>query len=201
MNAEALAAGALLTGGLIVAVGPQNLHVLHTGLLRRHVGATVLLCIGADVLLVGAALAGAGAVLMAAPGLQVLLRAVAVPLLLWMAWRAAREAAAPVAVLPPAAPTACAALLRTALVTFGNPAVWIETLLVFGSAAATQDDGQRGAFAAGALLASAAWFTVLGWGAGRLRHWLLRPRAQRLLGAASALMLALAALRLACGDA
>lgn len=199
MNAEALAAGALLTAGLIVAVGPQNLHVLHTGLARRHVGVTVLLCVGADLLFVGAALAGAGAALAAAPQLQLLLRAVAVPLLLWMAWRAAREAARPAPGAPAVAPTAGAALARTALVTFGNPAVWIETLLVFGSAAAAQGEAQRGAFAAGALLVSAVWFSGLGWGARLLRGWLLRPRVQRALGAASAALLAAAALRLACG--
>jgi L-lysine exporter family protein LysE/ArgO len=55
--------GALLAGGLIVAVGPQNLHVMRSGLARRHLGATVALCVAADALLIGLGLAGASAAL------------------------------------------------------------------------------------------------------------------------------------------
>jgi L-lysine exporter family protein LysE/ArgO len=197
VSTAALAAGALLSGGLIVAIGPQNLHVLRTGLARRHVGATVALCVAADALFIGAALAGAGAALAAAPRAQALLQWAAVPLLLWMAWRAARQAAAAAGDAAHVPAGVGPALGRTALVSFANPAVWIETLLVFGSAAMAQAEAERGAFAAGALLASAAWFAALGWGAHLLRAWLLRPAVQRMLGIASALLLGATALRLA----
>jgi L-lysine exporter family protein LysE/ArgO len=197
MHTPALVAGALLTAGLIVAIGPQNLHVLRTGLDRRHVGATVLLCIAADALFVGVALGGAGAALAAAPQLQGLLQAAAVPLLLWMAWRAARDAWAPPRAVPPAA--GGSVLAQIALVSFGNPAVWIETLLVFGSAAAAREGPERLAFGAGALLASALWFAALGFGARLARRWLARPAVLRGLSGASALLLAAMAWRLAAG--
>jgi L-lysine exporter family protein LysE/ArgO len=198
MDTPALVAGALLTAGLIVAIGPQNLHVLRTGLARRHVGATVLLCIAADALFVGVALGGTGAALAAAPRLQGLLQAAAVPLLLWMAWRAARDACAPARTTPPLTGRG-GVLAQTALVSFGNPAVWIETLLVFGSAAAAREGPERLAFGAGALLASALWFAALGYGARLAWRWLARPAVLRGLSGTSALLLAAMAWRLAAG--
>ncbi len=192
--------GALLTAGLIVAIGPQNLHVLRTGLSRRYVGSTVALCIGADALFFSIALAGAGAALAAQPALQGHLNAAAVPLLLWLAWRAAREATAPAAVPAMsrgAAPTQAHTLAQTALVTFGNPAVWFETLLVFGTAAAARQANEQLAFGAGALLASALWFMALGFGARLAWRWLASPVVLRGLSAFSALLLASIAWRLA----
>jgi L-lysine exporter family protein LysE/ArgO len=199
----AFASGALLAGGLIVAIGPQNLHVLRVALARRHVTAVVVLCVAADALLIAAAVAGATEALQAQPAWLWALQWAAVPLLLWMAAGSARAALAPgplgVADLNDS-PSLRMQLGRTAALTFGNPSVWIETVLIVGAAAAAQaDDTLRWSFAAGACVASACWFGALGYGAGALARALRRPEVLRSLSALSAALLALSAWDLARG--
>jgi len=64
---DALVAG-LLTGlSLIVAIGAQNAFVLRQGLLRQHVGAVVAVCSVSDLVLIGAGVAGIGAIVQHAP--------------------------------------------------------------------------------------------------------------------------------------
>lgn len=200
----AFASGALLAGGLIVAIGPQNLHVLRVALARRHVTAVVALCVAADALLIAAAVAGVTEVLQASPAGLWALQWAAVPLLLWMAAGSARAAMAcapsGVGTDPPEGPSLRAQLGRTAALTFGNPAVWIETVLIVGAAASAQsDDTLRWSFAAGACLASVCWFGVLGYGAGALARGLRRPEVLRSLSALSAALLVLSAWDLARG--
>jgi hypothetical protein len=62
-------------------IGPQNLHVLRTGLAGRHVAAAVLLCVAADAL-------------HARPALLAAIQLACAPLLLWLAAAAGREALA-----------------------------------------------------------------------------------------------------------
>lgn len=198
--AAAFLAGALLTGSLIVAIGPQNLHVLRTGIARRHVGATVALCIAADLLLIVLALGGTGHALRARPALALVLQGAGALLLAAMALQAARDALRPAArdgdrTLPAASLSASCG--RTLAVTFANPAVWVETLLVVGAAGATWPAAERPGFAAGAVSASALWFTGLGFGARRAARWLARPAVHRALAAASAVAMATMAVVLA----
>ena len=64
------AVAGLLTGlSLIVAIGAQNAFVLRQGLLGEHVAAVVAVCIGSDIVLIAAGVAGAGAALAAMPSL------------------------------------------------------------------------------------------------------------------------------------
>jgi L-lysine exporter family protein LysE/ArgO len=191
-TAAAFLQGLALSLATIAALGPQNLHVLRTGLARRHVGATVAFCIAADALLVGGALAGAADALGRIDGLATSLAGVAAAALAWFAWRSLGEARRPPA-LPRGglrAPGRGAELRRTmaetALVTFGNPSVWIETLLLVGATGAALPAALRPAFGAGALTGSLLWFTALGYGARLASPWLARPAAWRALSWASA---------------
>lgn len=200
----AFASGALLAGGLIVAIGPQNLHVLRVALERRHVAAVVALCVAADALLIGAAVAGATEALQARPGWLWALQWAAVPLLLWMAAGSARAALStgPMdwGAESRTEPSLRTQLRRTAALTFGNPSVWIETLLIVGAAAAAQaDTALRWSFAAGACVASACWFGALGYGAGAMARWLRRAAVLRSLSALSATLLTVSAWDLARG--
>lgn len=89
--------------------------------------------------------------------------------------------------------TRLAPVLFTALaLTWLNPHVYLDTVLMLGSVAATHGE-QRWAFAAGAIIASFLWFTSLGFGARYLGRWLRTPRAWRMLDAVIAvIMIALA---------
>src|SRR5574343_1322247 len=51
-------AGMVLSLSLIMAIGPQNAHVLRMGLQRQHVWLTVAVCIVADVVLIALGVLG-----------------------------------------------------------------------------------------------------------------------------------------------
>ena len=114
------------------------------------------------------------------------------PLLLLMALRSLREVFRrdPLEVLKrPAAGSSSAALGLATLVSLGNPAVWIETLLVIGAAGAGLELPSRWAFGSGALMASVVWFCALGYGARHCAHLLRRPSMLRALHGLSAALL------------
>jgi L-lysine exporter family protein LysE/ArgO len=83
-------------------------------------------------------------------------------------------------------------LLTCLALTWLNPHVYLDTVFLLGSVAATQGD-DRWWFAAGAVLASMAWFFSLAFGARHLGRWLSTPRAWRILdGAIAVVMVAIA---------
>src|SRR3954469_23562486 len=108
---------------------------------------------------------------------------------------AARPAARPRPLPPDAAParTGLAVTVGTCLaLTWLNPHVYLDTVLLLGSMAATYGR-HRWQFAAGAGLGSAVWFTALGYGARLLRPVFTRPAAWQILdGLIAAVMTALA---------
>lgn len=68
--------------------------------------------------------------------------------------------------------------------------MWIENPVVIGSAAAIRDQAiERAAFGAGAVLASALWFAMLGFGARHAARGLQRPAVLRTLGLLGAVRL------------
>ena len=190
------AAGLGLGLSLIVAIGAQNAFVLRQGLRGQHVAVVVAVCVVSDVLLIVAGVAGAGAVLEQWPPAVTLVRFAGAAFLAGYGLLAARRAVRPAALLPTdaAAPASRAATVGTVLaLTWLNPHVYLDTVVLLGSIAQTHD-GDRWWFAAGAGTGSAAWFAALGYGARLLRPLFARPVAWRVLDAAIAVvMLALAA--------
>lgn len=79
--------------------------------------------------------------------------------------------------------------------TWLNPHVYLDTVVLLGSVAAGHGDA-RWWFAAGAGVASVAWFTTLGYGAALLRPVFARPGAWRVLDAGIALVMVGIATRL-----
>jgi L-lysine exporter family protein LysE/ArgO len=183
---------------LIVAIGAQNMFVLRQGLRREHVGVVVAACTLSDVVLIGAGVAGAGALLGAVPWLVTVMRWGGAAFLLAYAGLAARRALRPTgaslqpdhAARPSAAGrTGAVAVLGTSLaITWLNPHVYLDTLVVLGSIAGGHGDG-RWWFAAGAMLGSLVWFTALGYGARLLRPVFARPGAWRVLDGVIALVM------------
>ena len=89
-------------------------------------------------------------------------------------------------------------MLATALtalaLTWLNPHVYLDTVLLVGSVAATHGD-ERWIFGAGAIVGSLVWFTALGYGARLLAPVLSRPVAWRVLdGVIAVVMLTIAVL-------
>jgi L-lysine exporter family protein LysE/ArgO len=178
---------------LIVAIGAQNAFVLRQGLRREHVLPVVVTCAVSDLALIAAGIAGLGAVVAARPAAVTVIRVVGAVFLLGYAALAAKRAWRPAALKPTdRAPATLRATLLTCLaLTYLNPHVYLDTVLLLGSVA--QQHPHRWLFGIGAALASGVWFTALGLGAQRLAPLLARPAAWRILdGLIAAVMAALA---------
>jgi len=195
----AVAAGLGLGLSLIVAIGAQNAFVLRQGLRLEHVAAVVAVCFLSDVVLILAGVAGAGAVVTRVPEVVALVCFAGAAFLLAYGLMAARRALRPGALLPDSAGagTRLAVTVTTALaLTWLNPHVYLDTVVLLGSLASTFDD-ERWWFAAGASLASALWFAGLGFGARLLRPVFARPTAWRVLDAVIAVVMVSLAVSLA----
>jgi L-lysine exporter family protein LysE/ArgO len=81
--------------------------------------------------------------------------------------------------------------------TFLNPHVYLDTVLLLGSLAAHEGPTGRWWFAAGAAAASLAWFTGLGYGARLLSPLLAKRRAWQVLDVLIGLTMLAIALKLA----
>jgi L-lysine exporter family protein LysE/ArgO len=200
------AAAGFLTGlSLIVAIGAQNAYVLRQGILRSHVPAVVAVCALSDLVLILAGVSGIGVVVDRAPVVLDVVRWFGVVFLLWYAMGALRRAfdteslaaAGGGSVDEPRGRV----LGRAVALTWLNPHVYLDTVLLLGSIAATHDDvgGGRWWFAAGAGLASIVWFNGLGFGASRLAPLLARPRSWQILELGIAATMTFVAATLAAG--
>ncbi len=191
----ALASGLVLGLGLIVAIGAQNAFVLRQGLRLEHVAVVVAVCAVSDAALIAAGVLGAGAAVSRAPALVPAVCFAGAAFLLGYAALAGRRALRPGTLLTEAGGTrtGLAAAVGTCLaLTWLNPHVYLDTVVLLGSTAATYGE-HRWQFAVGAGLGSILWFTALGFGARLLRPVFARPTAWRVLdGAIAVVMSALA---------
>ena len=195
---------------LIVAIGAQNAFVLRQGIRRQHVFAVAFICAVSDALLITLGVLGVGLALHTVPWLIMLVRWLGVAFLLTYAFLALKRAwkggatgleATPdvrdsspggVATLTRTTSTLAATVGATLAITWLNPHVYLDTVFLLGSVAATHG-ATRWWFAAGAMAASFAWFFALALGSRHLGRWLSTPRAWRILDAVIAVvMLALA---------
>ena len=188
--------GAVFCLSLIVAIGAQNVFVLRQGLRRSHVLPVVLVCAVSDVVLISAGVAGLGGILDRAPGVATAARVAGAAFLLGYAVLAARRALRPVEVegLEAGRGTGSrrAAVLTALALTWLNPHVYLDTVLLLGSVAASHGD-LRWWFGLGATTASVVWFTALGFGARLVAPLFARPGAWRVLdGAIAVVMVAIA---------
>lgn len=186
--------GFLTTMALIAAIGAQNAFVLRQGIRGEHVVPVIALCTVSDLILIAAGIAGVGALITAHPTAVTVAKIGGAAFLIGYGVLAARRALRP-SVLNPSEETPARlveVLLTAAALTWLNPHVYLDTVLMLGSIAATHGE-ERWLFAAGAIAASILWFTALGYSARHLGRWLQTPRSWRILDALIAVvMIALA---------
>lgn len=185
-----LLAGFATSLGLIVAIGAQNAFVLRQGIRREHVLPVVAVCATADALLIAAGIAGLGAVVQAHPAVLGVVTYGGAAFLLVLAVRAAVRATRPGRLDPATTgPAALSAVLLMCLgLTFLNPHVYLDTVVLLGALA--QDRAEPWVFGLGAAAASVTWFVALGFGARHLRPLFARPGAWRVLDASVAVVMA-----------
>ncbi|MEU8495175.1 LysE/ArgO family amino acid transporter [Streptomyces lavendulae] len=187
---------------LIVAIGAQNAFVLRQGVRRHAVLAVVAICAVSDALLITLGVAGVGAFVTAWPAALTAVAIAGGTFLVCYGILAARRVLrpAPGAALGTggaAAGSARTAVLTCLAMTWLNPHVYLDTVLLVGSLAADRGD-LRWAFGTGAALASLIWFGALGYGARLLSGLLARPGAWRVLdGLVAATMVTMGGMLLA----
>ena len=173
--------GLLLGGSLIIAIGSQNAYVLKQGLLKSHVFLICLICALSDALLITLGTSGVGAIIKQNP-----------EWLKWISWFGAAylslfallsfKAAFGGETLQTASSNNTNQKTKTIVatvlaLTFLNPHVYLDTVLLIGSIAAPYTPDDRLLFTVGAVSASFLWFFSLGYGARFLSPLFAKPMA------------------------
>ena len=196
--AQVFFADMLMSLSLIMAIGPQNAHVMRMGLLRQHVWLTISVCVVTDIALIGAGVAGLAQLGGLSENLLgAMTGAGALVLLLYgaqaMRWFL-RPSRLPVAVTDlqyaPDAPMSHrqAAVLALAL-SWLNPHAWLDTAVLIGTASLADAAPANAVFGLGAAAGSTLWFVALGgamWGLGQRLN---SPQIWRAMDALVALMM------------
>ncbi|QCI65048.1 LysE/ArgO family amino acid transporter [Phreatobacter stygius] len=189
---QAALTGFFIGFGLIVAIGAQNAFVLRQGLMHRHVLAVTTVCALSDALLIVAGVAGLGTLVQSSPRLLTVATLGGAAFLAAYGWLAARRAFHPGSLVAAGngAADGLKATLATALaLTFLNPHVYLDTVVLVGSLSAQFSGTAKLAYAAGAALASGVWFYGLGFGARLIAPVFARPAAWRVLDGSIALVM------------
>lgn len=165
--------GMALSMSLIMAIGPQNAHVLRMGLTRQHLVLTIVLCIATDIVLIAAgvygfaavgglpdkvygAFIGAGALFLGLYGSQAATRAL-------HGWRRTHLGSWPdlAAAVSQSAITRKQAIGTALAFSWLNPHAWLDTTVLVGSASLAYGSASHW-FGWGAMAGSMAWFLLLG---------------------------------------
>jgi L-lysine exporter family protein LysE/ArgO len=195
MHTALLAALAGLGTGLslIVAIGAQNAFVLRQGIRREHVAAVVAICALSDAVLISAGVGGVGSLVRGMPSAVAVTGWLGGAFLVWYGLLAARRALRPQQLEAAGDGGAGgsgggslrAAVLTCLAMTWLNPHVYLDTVLLLGSVSNGYGSARWG-FGAGAAAGSVVWFTGLGFGARLLERPFSRPGSWRVLDSAIA---------------
>ncbi|WP_405578666.1 LysE/ArgO family amino acid transporter [Streptomyces sp. NBC_01190] len=169
---------------LIVAIGAQNAFVLRQGIRREHVGAVVAICAASDALLISVGVSGVGRVVGRWPTAMTVTAWIGAAFLGCYGLLAARRALHPAALTTDdaAGGSLRGAVLTCLAMTWLNPHVYLDTVLLLGSVANGYGSA-RWPFGLGAVAGSVLWFGSLGFGARLLRRPFARPSSWRVLDA------------------
>ena len=193
MFLPSFATGFALGFSLILAIGAQNAFVLRQGLMRRHVLPVVLFCSLADMLLIVVGVAGISLLIadLASRYAPLLFGCAA----LWLAGygvlrlRSALVASGIGGDNEREAAKLVPTLVTVAVLTFGNPHVYLDTVVLIGTVSLQFDGADRIAYGAGAAISSLVFFFSLGYGATLLAPQMKRPNAWRVLDTLIALVM------------
>ena len=156
---------------LILAIGAQNAFVLRQGLKGEHVFLICTICAVSDALLIFLGVSGFYVIIASYPEIEIIARYAGAAFLFYYglrsfysSWRTSH------ALMPDRQKgvTARSAVAITLALTWLNPHVYLDTVVLLGSVS-TQYTDQISYFASGAITASFVFFYSLGYGAALLR--------------------------------
>lgn len=194
--APAFYAGLLLSLSLIMALGPQNAHVIRMGLLGKHVWLTVGLCIVSDVALIGLGVLGVAQLGDLSATVKNTLVGGGIVFLLVYGTQAFQRFLVGVPVDPTAMNpqdsgpmTRRQATLAALAFAWLNPHAWLDTAVLIGTASIAWGYPGNAVFGVGAASGSLLWFVGLGLCVLGLGQRLQSPAAWRALDGLVALMM------------
>ncbi len=176
--------GCLTGAGLIIAIGAQNAFVLKQGLMKNRVFLTALFCALVDILLIALGAMGLGAFITSHTALLAVAKWGGAGFLFWYGLRSFRSVFSNqtlecVGEMRP--PSLKETIVTLAAISFLNPHVYLDTVVLLGTIGAQFEASQRPLFAYGAMLASLFWFFGLCYGARLLRPFFENPKSWKLL--------------------
>lgn len=180
--------GFALSAGLIIAIGAQNVLVLTEGLKRRYVFTVATMGSLSDALLIAAGAAGFGTVVAQSAALRMSAGWGGALFLFVYGAMAFRRALRPATLDADATAREAVGskvwrrvVLTMLAVTFLNPHVYLDTVLLLGAVAGQYSAADRSTFTFGAIAASGVWFYTLGYGARWVAPLFASPSAWRIL--------------------
>ena len=175
--------GLLLGTSLIIAIGAQNAYVLRQGLLRSHVAVITTICFVSDAALIAAGILGLGTLIQRNPDWLTIVALIGGLFLLAYGALAFKRALHPSALKPTqnSKGSLSKVVLTTLALTWGNPHVYLDTVVLIGGLSAQYPGTERFSFGLGAIAGSAVWFYSLGFGARYLAPLFAKPIAWRIL--------------------
>ncbi|MEQ8656699.1 MAG: LysE/ArgO family amino acid transporter [Hyphomicrobiales bacterium] len=193
-------AGFSLSASLIIAIGAQNAFVLRQGLRREHVLPIIMVCGLSDTALIAAGVLGFSAMTSAAPWIEPTLTLGGAAFLFWYGARSFWSAWHGGESLIPSSEGASSlktVTLTCLALTWLNPHVYLDTVVLLGSVSAQYDS--KAAFGVGAALASFLFFFALGYGARLLVGLFANPRSWQILDCVIGLVMWTIAVKLIVG--
>ncbi len=178
---------------LILAIGAQNAFVLRQGLMGRHIFAVALFCAGSDALLIAVGVGGISLFIAELANMySTLLFGVAS---LWLAFygvlrlRDAIRGNAKISYHKGFETRLLPTLAITAMLTFGNPHVYLDTVVLIGTVSLQFEATNKFYFGLGAAISSFVFFFSLAYGAKFLAPYVERPYLWRILDAGIAVIM------------
>jgi len=179
---ETIVAGFGLGLSLILAIGAQNAFVLRQGVRQEHVLAVCFTCALSDAVLIAGGVSGFGVLVTKLPWLEPVMRWGGAAFLIIYGARAfiaAWKGGEHLEAADEGRASLKGVLITCLLLTWANPHVYLDTVVLLGSVAAQYEE--KTLFAAGAMTASFVFFFSLGYGARLLAPLFARPVAWRVL--------------------
>lgn len=165
--------GALISGGLIIAIGAQNAFILRQGLLGQKVFYVCIVCFICDVLLITLGILGVGAILQESPFFLhslALLGAIFLYCYGCSSFMRAYKGESHLHIEQGSnqKQTISKLILTTLAITLLNPHVYLDTLVIIGGIGGTLGSEEKHWFLLGAVFASFIWFFGLGYASKKL---------------------------------
>jgi len=198
LTGSAFSAGMILSLSLIMAIGPQNAHLLRMGLQGQHLWLTAFVCAVADISLILLAVFGLSMLGGLSPKLHGAMLGGGIVFLVFYGWQALMRAIhtrQPVEPAEPKEPTQATqatqatqqallgssgsisrtrAVLMALAFSWLNPHAWVDTAILIGTASLAYQAPDNAIFGLGAVTGSVVWFVVFGglvcWLGHRLNH-------------------------------